>query len=117
MTMQRQKPSWIRFARGVAGVILLMPVAAGANESALNAHALGVAESMLKFCARVDAPDSGKWRQQAKQISQGTPEAVVARIRTTEEYRAAYASVTNFVGKVAPQNVKRACIVPPAQNK
>jgi hypothetical protein len=72
---------------------------------------------MLKYCARVDAADAGRWRQQAKQITQGAPEREIARLRASGEYRAAYASVTGFVGKVATQNAKRACTVPVAQSK
>jgi hypothetical protein len=115
--MPRKNTSWSWFARYVAGIALLLPVAATANEPSVDAHALGIAESMLKYCARVDAADAGRWRQQAKQITQGAPERQIARLRASGEYRAAYASVTDFVGKVATQNAKRACTVPPAQSK
>jgi hypothetical protein len=115
--MPRKNTTWSRFARHVAGIALLLPVVAIANESSVDAHALGIAESMLKYCARVDAADAGRWRQQAKQITQGAPEREIARLRASGEYRAAYASVTDFVGKVATQNAKRACTVPVAQSK
>lgn len=109
--------SWTRFGRHVAAIALLLPVAAQADEPSVDAHALGIAESMLKYCARVDAADAGRWRQHAKQIVQGAPQPVIARLRASGEYRAAYASVTDFVGKVATQNAKRACTVPLAQSK
>jgi hypothetical protein len=115
--MPRKNTSCSRFACHVAGIVLLLPVAASANEPSVDARALGIAESMLKYCARVDAADAGRWRQQAKQITQGAPEREIARLRASGEYRAAYVSVTDFVGKVATQNAKRACTVPLAQSK
>jgi hypothetical protein len=85
------------------------PALVQAEEPAPNARALGITESMLKYCARVDASAVVRLKEQARLLVQGASAQTVARVRNTDDYRKAYDSVTDFVGKVAEQNAKRPC--------
>jgi hypothetical protein len=64
---------------------------------------------MLKYCARVDAPDAARLQEKVKRLVHGASDAEVARIRSTAEYRTAYDAVTDFVSKVDEHNARQAC--------
>jgi hypothetical protein len=75
----------------------------------MDAHRLGIAESMLKYCARVDPPDAATLRQQIAHMWQSASEPQVVRVRNSTEYRSAYAAVTDFVTKVDEHNARQPC--------
>jgi hypothetical protein len=80
-----------------------------ADEPAPNAHAIGIAESMLKYCARVDADVALKLRDKVRTLEQRASRDELARLRSSDEYRKAFDSVTYFTGKVDEHNAKRLC--------
>jgi hypothetical protein len=48
-------------------------------------------------------------RQMIKQLVRGASEQQLAEVRNSDEYRQAYDSVVDFVGKLDPRNAKRFC--------
>lgn len=74
-----------------------------------SAHALGVAESLLHYCARVDAKAAVAVRGRIDGMLKGSTAATVAGLRRSPEYQSAYTAVTAFVGKVDPHNATRPC--------
>lgn len=97
-----------RFA-WMASIGLALPALAGAADTAIDAHALGVAESALKFCEPLEPATSKKIRERIKQLAQGASEQQLAAARHSDEYQKAYASVVDFTGKVERKNAKRFC--------
>lgn len=93
------------------------PAQVPADEPAPNAHAIGIAESMLKYCARVDADAATKLRDKVKTLEQGASRDQLATLRSSDEYRKAFDSVTYFTGKVDEHNAKRLCNESLAANK
>ena len=52
-----------------------------------------------------------------KQLVQGAGEPQLAEVRKSDEYRKAYDSVVDFVGKIDPRNAKRFCSEAPIERK
>jgi hypothetical protein len=91
------------------GCTLALTGVATAAEPAVDGRALGVAESILNYCSRVDAPAAVKLHEKVDLLLHGVSAAAAAHVRGTNEYRVAYESVSDFVGKVDPHNAKRPC--------
>lgn len=91
------------------GCALALSGIAAAAEPAVDARALGRAESILNYCSRVDPSAAAKLHEKVDLLLHGLSTAAAAHIRGTNEYRAAYESVSDFVGKVDPHNAKRPC--------
>ena len=79
-----------------------------------DAHALGVTESLLNYCTRVDAPAAAKLREKVKRLASDASEEGLAAIRRSDEYRKAYDAVGEFVAKIDEHNAKRVCSESPA---
>jgi hypothetical protein len=80
-----------------------------ADETALSAPALAAAEATLDFCAQADPKSADRYWQQAELLLGGVPEKMAAEIRKSDEYRRAYVSASQMIGKVAKQDALRAC--------
>jgi hypothetical protein len=92
-----------------------VPPAAPAQAGTVNAHDLGVAEAMLRFCGRVDHAAEPKLKENVKLMVQGASSETLARIRRSEDYRSAQRSVSAFADKIDEHNVKRFCSESPAK--
>jgi hypothetical protein len=101
------KPLFV--VRLLACSLFALPAVAQADEPAVDGHALGITESMLNYCTRIDATSAARFQQKIKLLVRGASEATVAGIRKTDEYRVAYDSVTDFTSKIADRNAKRTC--------
>ncbi len=75
----------------------------------LTAHSLAVAESVLHYCARVDAKAAVGLRGKIDAMLKGASAAEVTGLRATAEYRTTYDAVTHFVAQVDPHNATRPC--------
>jgi hypothetical protein len=106
-----------RFLRGalsvpwlvVCGLLALLPVLAGAVEPPVDAHTLGINESVLHYCSHVDPEDAVRLQDKVKAMVQGTTDQALAAIRADLEYRKAYDSITLFVGKIDQHNAQKFC--------
>jgi hypothetical protein len=88
-----------------------------AEEPALSAPALGTTEATLDFCAQADPKSADRYWQQGKLLLQGVPEKTAAEIRNSGEYRQAYDSAAEMIGKVSRQDAIRACAESLAANR
>jgi hypothetical protein len=94
---------------GLACAWLAFPALVWAEGPAPNAHVLGVAESVLNYCEPLDPAASARMRTIIGQLVQGVSQAQLDEVRESDEYRKAYDSVAEFVGKVDAPNAKRIC--------
>jgi hypothetical protein len=92
----------------VCGLLALPTLARGA-EPALDAHTLGINESVLHYCSHVDPEDAVKLQNKVKAMVQGTTDQTLAAVRADLEYRKAYDSITLFVGKIDQHNAQKFC--------
>jgi hypothetical protein len=100
----------------VCGGLALSPVAY-ADGPVLTAQALGITEGVLNYCGSIDPAAAAKLRERIKQLVRGASEQQLADVRHSDEYRRAYDSVVDFVGKVDEHNAKRICSESPAERK
>lgn len=82
---------------------------ATAAAPAVDASALGVAESALNVCGRVDASAAAKLQERINQLTQGVSADDLAQARSTDAYRSAFETVADYVGKVSDDSAKAAC--------
>jgi hypothetical protein len=82
-----------------------------------NARVLGVNESALSYCGSRDPAAAARLRQKIEQLVQGASVQQLAEVRNSDEYRKAYDSVVDFVGKIDPHNAKRFCSEAPIERK
>jgi hypothetical protein len=85
------------------------PASVFAGAPAPDARQLGVTESLLTYCSKVDPPSAGAYRAKIKQLVQGTSEETLVKVRNSDEYRQARASLDDFVSNVNERNAKRMC--------
>jgi hypothetical protein len=88
---------------------LITAPSARADEHAVNAQALGVTESVLQYCGALDPAAAARLREKIKQIIGGASNQQLAKVRGSDEYRRAYDSVVDFIGKVDEHNARRVC--------
>jgi len=98
-------------------VCLALPPLTLADAPPPSAQALGVAESVINYCGPIDAAAADRLRQMIKQLVQGASEPQLAEVRKSDEYRKAYDSVVDFVGKIDQRNAKRFCSEAPIERK
>jgi hypothetical protein len=97
------------FCGWLGGVGLALSPLALADGSPPSAHALGVAESVINYCGPIEPAATDRLRQKVKQLVQGASEQQLAEVRKSDEYRKAYDSVVDFVGKIDQHNAKQFC--------
>src|SRR6267154_3518834 len=88
---------------GLSAAIVLAQLAQ-ADPSALSAPALGIAEATLNFCAQIDPKSAARYQEQVKLLVQGTSEDAVSDARTSDDYRQAYDSTADMIGKVSERD-------------
>jgi hypothetical protein len=91
--------------------------AALADQPAISAPALATAEATLDFCAQADPKSADRYWQQAKVLLQQLSEKTAAEVRKSDEYRQAYDSAAEMIGRVPQQDAIRACTESLAANR
>src|SRR5258706_4443719 len=104
-------PTWL------ACTWLAVPLLVHADTPSVNPRALGIVESIVNYCGRLDPAAAVRLREQVKQLAQGASEQQLAEVRNSNEYREAYDSVVEFVAKVDEHNAKRVCSETPVERK
>jgi hypothetical protein len=82
---------------------------AQADGQAPDARALGIAEAVLDYCAKVDPSSAARVRERIKRLTAGASHEALARVRNSDDYHRAHDSEGNFLGKVDAKNAKRVC--------
>jgi hypothetical protein len=99
-----------RWAAWAACAALAVAVCAFADDApGPDPHALGVAESLLSYCTRVDPAAAAGYKEKIKQLVRSANEETLAKVRSSSEYLQARASIEEFVAKVDEHNAKRMC--------
>jgi hypothetical protein len=117
MTMNTSKLRLMKPHRTVTfcAAAALAPLAL-AGEPAPSAPSLAITEATLDFCAKADPKSADRYWEQGKALLQGVPQKTAAQIRKSDEYRQAYDSTTEMIGKV-PEDALRACTESLAANR
>jgi hypothetical protein len=82
---------------------------AHAAEPVLDAQQLGITESVLHYCRRVDPDAATKLKEKVAKLVQGASEDALAKVRASEAYKHSYDSVSGFVAQVDEHNAKIIC--------
>ncbi len=90
-------------------VALLLPALSWADGTAPDAQVLGIADSVVNYCGRIDATAAERLRRMVKQLEQGASEQQLGEVRKSDEYRKAYDSVSGFTGKIDPHDARKFC--------
>ena len=93
----------------LACVLLLGPAVSLAADRALDVPALGVAESLLKYCSKVDASSNAKLQERVALLTGRASPQEIEAARKTEDYRNGYESFVNFSAKLDERNAKLMC--------
>jgi hypothetical protein len=88
---------------------LMIAQSALADSPAITPQSLGTVEAVLKFCAKMDHAAAGKYQERLKLIAQVESPTALAAARNTDEYKEAYASALDSVGKLDTDRVSQAC--------
>ena len=91
--------------------------AALADEPGPDAKTLGITEAVVSYCAKVDPKAASHYQERIKKVAQGAGEERLAKLRLTDEYQKAHASVDDFVDKIDERNSKKFCADPHEQKK
>jgi hypothetical protein len=83
--------------------------AAGADGPAPDPRVLGLTESMLGYCTKVDPASAAAYQGKIRQLVRGASDEVLAKVRSSDEYQHARQSMDDFVSKVDEHNAKRVC--------
>jgi len=89
-------------------VAAALPQLASASMPLPN-QAFGTIEGILDFCAQVDSPQASQYQERKKQIVQGATEEEVTEARATQEYKDAYQSTGEELGKVPASQAVSSC--------
>jgi hypothetical protein len=100
----------------LSGTVLLGQSAL-AGELPPDAKALGIAEAISSYCAKVDPSAAPQYRDKVKLVAKGASDEVLAKVRKSDEYQKAHQSVDDFVGKVDEHNVGKVCTHALARSK
>jgi hypothetical protein len=106
-----------RFCGWLACAWLALPPLALADGAQPSAQVLGVTESVINYCGPIDPPAADRLRQMIRQLVQGASEQQLAEVRKSDEYRKAYDSVVDFVGKIDQRNAKQFCSETPTERR
>jgi hypothetical protein len=85
------------------------PAAAVVQPATVDPRALGIAESVLNYCTRVQAEGTSTLLRKHEAMIRGLSKAELVGIRQSAEYRAAFTAENGFVANVDEHNVGRIC--------
>jgi len=71
--------------------------------------AFGKIEGTLDFCAQVDSKGAARYQEQKKVLVRDVPEEEVAAARETTEYKDAYTSISDELGKLPKEKAAKTC--------
>jgi hypothetical protein len=101
----------------VAIFSLLLGQAAMADQAVPDARALGITEAVVSYCSKVDPKATAHYQERIRLLANGASEEQLARLRQSDEYQKAHASVDDFVAKVDEHNARKVCAESPQRNK
>jgi len=88
---------------------LAAPALSFAEDPAPDPRALGTAEAIVSYCAKIDPSAAVRYQQHVKLLVKNASEEVLAKVRQSSEYQQARDTVNESVGKLDERDAKRAC--------
>ena len=88
---------------------LAAPMGVFADSPGPDPHTLAITEAILSYCTKVDPAAAARYQEKVKQLVQGASDEALAKVRSSDEYQRARASLDDFVSKVDEHNAKRVC--------
>ena len=88
---------------------LAAPALSLAEDPAPDPRALGTAEAIASYCAKIDPAAAAAYQQQVRMLVKNASEAVLAKVRESSEYQQARDKVEQSVGKLDASDAKRTC--------
>jgi hypothetical protein len=88
---------------------LAAPALSLAEDPAPDPRALGTAEAIVSYCAKIDPSAAAKYQQHVKLLVKNATEEVLAKVRQSSEYQQARDAVNDSVGKLDERDAKRTC--------
>jgi hypothetical protein len=96
---------------------LALARAAVADEPTPDARALGITEAIVGYCSKVDPSSAAVYRERIRMVAENASEEQLAKLRQSDEYQRAHASVDEFVAKVDEHNSRKVCAESLRRNK
>jgi hypothetical protein len=94
-----------------------LPLLVQSDESKIDGRALGASEAILSYCAKIDPKAADRYQQQSKLLVQGASEAVLAQVRSSEDYKQGRESAEDSLTKVDENDAEQACAASAARAK
>ena len=79
------------------------------DAAAPDPRALGTAEAIVSYCAKIDPAAAAKYQQHIKLLVRDVSQEVLAKVRQSSEYQQAHDTVGESLGKLDERDAKRAC--------
>lgn len=78
-------------------------------EVTADVHALAITESLISYCQRIDPTATAQLKKHDADLAKGIDAHGLRQLRDSDEYRAAYQSLQQFVARVDEHNARRPC--------
>jgi hypothetical protein len=88
---------------------VLLPLLAHADDSTFDGRVLGTTEAVLDYCAKIDPSAADRYRQQLKLMVRGASDEVLAKARSTDDYKQARAAAEDSLSKLDEKDAKQTC--------
>lgn len=86
-----------------------LPLLVHADDSPVDGRALGAAEAVIDYCAKLDPSAADRYRQQFKLMINGANEETLAKVRSTDDYKAARAAAEDSLSQLDENTAKQNC--------
>ena len=86
-----------------------LPLLAHADESTFDGRVLGATEAVIDYCAKLNPSAADQYQQQLKLMLHGASDEVLAKARTTEDYKEARAAAEDSLSKLEEKDAKETC--------
>jgi hypothetical protein len=80
-----------------------------ANKLTMPPQSLGQIEGTLKFCSDVNPKAEAQYKEFGKMLVKEATEEELKKVRTSSEYKEAYDSITEQLGKVPKNKAAESC--------
>jgi hypothetical protein len=98
------------------GVFLVSQLAL-AEEQKPDPKVLATAEAIIAYCAKADPSTVSKYQDSIQLITKGASDDTLAKVRKSDAYLQAHASVDEFLAKVDEHNAPKVCARSLAQSQ
>jgi hypothetical protein len=88
---------------------IAVPGLAMADAPAPQAQTLATVDTVLEHCAKLIPSSADLFREHVKLMTHGISEEMLAKLRSSDEYRTARDSIVESLAKTGDEDAKQAC--------